>query len=760
MKRRSSLAIGALLSAGLVSAGLAALAQDDSGDAVSSLAKKRLIDEFNPSVKNKENGDGEPVPGGQIRIRIPVEPKSLNRPIENGVQARSITYLMMSRLVDFDNETFERLPQIARYWEERDIVLLKPVKDGDTPARLEGRIVEEGKDGVKIAMGAGTFTLNKHELKSYDKAAGTAVTKDLVIVKDGGRTYFGALKKNEGGAVVLGVDMPWQPKADKSFKADEVTVVPSKTYKGAIEDGITGVESSYTIRVATTTDDIKTVPMDAIFLEETRVGKRTRQVPAVKRGVVMYFHMRDGVRWHDGKPVTVDDVTFSLNDVILNDTVDCADLRSYYLNVIDCSKAGPKTVRFEYREQYFRALTFCSEVPLVPKHLFKLENFKGDPESFGDSFNKDEFRFKPVYTGPYKFSKWEKGLQIQVVRNEDWWARTAGLPYVNPQQPYLDKITWVVINDKNASLKQLGKGEIDADFDIEPLTWRDPDTQSADFTKNVVRAKFLQPLYTYIGWNQDRKGVDAKKQFFKDKNVRTAMTMLIPRDSILNEIHGGLGEQVNGPFYRYGPFHSDKVRTVPYDPERAKVLLDRSGWVDHDGDGIRDKDGVKFEFEYLIHNARAYHQKIADKIKESVEQAGVKMSIRKIDWRVFQDTVRDHKFDAVRFAWGEPSCIETDPYQIWHSSQSDKGSNYISFNNEKADEIILRARRTLDFTKRQRLLRRFHKIVADDQPYTFLFNFYTLHFYNRRYRNVKYYVIGEDCYNLLEWYVPKELQGK
>jgi len=119
-------------------------------------------------------------------------------------------------------------------------------------------------------------------------------------------------------------------------------------------------------------------------------------------------------------------------------------------------------------------------------------------------------------------------------------------------------------------------------------------------------------------------------------------------------------------------------------------MLKEAGWVDHDGDGIRDKDGINFEFEYLVHNARDYHKKIADIIKESFEEAGIRVNIRVIDWTVFAKTVSEGNFDAVRFAWG--TGIDTDPYQVWHSSQINGGSNFISFANPEVDRLLEEAR--------------------------------------------------------------------
>jgi peptide/nickel transport system substrate-binding protein len=726
------------------------------------LAAKRPVDEFNPEVTKKDGSESKPVPGGSLRIRIPIEPKSLNRLVENGSQARLIGSLLGNYLIDRHRETFEWLPYIARSWETRDALYLKPEKEGQDPILLEGLALkyDEKAPAINFAVGAGVVVLGKHDLKSYDIAKGVAITKDFVVRKKDGRTYAGVATK-EGETIKIAVDMKWAKKEILSFKAADVELIPSRTYEGKILEGVTGAKDSFTIRIWTTSKDIRVIDRDKVMVDSIKVGKKIKKFTALRQQMVMYFHLRDGVRWHDGPEVTPEDFVFTFK-TIRNTAVDTPHIRSNLVDVKSVTKASNRAVRFEYRKQYFNALDACGSLFVIPRHRFQVDKFKGDDESFGKHFNTHEDSRKPVSNGPYRFSKWDtQTRQIEVVRNEDYYGKHAGLPYLHPDQPFLDKITWVVINKKEASIKEINKGEIDVDFDIEPLSWRDPENQTPAFMKTMVRAKYLRPLYTYIGWNQNRPGVPENRQFFRDKNVRRAMTMLIDRATILKEIHGGLGLQVNGPFYRFGPFHSERVRNVKYAPERAKALLDKAGWVDHDGDGVRDKDGVKFEFDYLIHNARAYHQKIADKMKESVEQAGVRMNIRKIDWRSFQDTVADRKFDAVRFAWGEPSCISTDPYQIWHSSQAaNRGSNYVSFKNPKADDLIERVRRSLDFKERQKLLQRFHRLVADEQPYTFLFNFYNLYFYNKRFHNVKFYVIGEDSYDLTEWYVPKDRQRK
>ncbi|MCK4815508.1 hypothetical protein KA005_07045, partial [bacterium] len=114
-------------------------------------------------------------------------------------------------------------------------------------------------------------------------------------------------------------------------------------------------------------------------------------------------------------------------------------------------------------------------------------------------------------------------------------------------------------------------------------------------------------------------------------------------------------------------------------------------------------------------------------------------------------TVQDRKFDAVRYAWG--GGIEDDPFQIWHSSQKEGGgSNFVGFENKRADEIIEIAREEFDALKRWEMYREFHNILHDEQPYAFMFAFEELFFYNKKFRNVKIYGVHPG-YSLSEWYI-------
>lgn len=462
----------------------------------------------------------------------------------------------------------------------------------------------------------------------------------------------------------------------------------------------------------------------------------------ILKSSVYIFYIREGVSWHDFHPFDARDVVFSYN-VIMNPFVDAAHLRNYYIDVEKVTLIDNYTVRFDYKKQYFLSLSFCGGIPLIPRHRYKIDSFKGDQKSFAEFFNTHPDNWKPLGTGPYLFESWEKGKFIRLVKNKNYFARRLRLPYFDPKRPYIDVIEYRLITNDNVAIKELTSGNIDADFEVTPEIWFDSRTNTEDFQNKIVRAKYITPLYAYIGWN-------LKRPFFQDPRVRVALSHLVPKKKILDEIHKGLGEVVTGPFFINSPMYDSTIEAYDYDPVKARQMLKEAGWVDHDGDGIRDKDGINFEFEYLVHNARDYHKKIADIIKESFEEAGIRVNIRVIDWTVFAKTVSEGNFDAVRFAWG--TGIDTDPYQVWHSSQINGGSNFISFANPEVDRLLEEARREFDQQKRWEMYRRLHRILHELQPYTFLFSFHSLGFYSRKIRGVKFYIGGP---SITEWYIDE-----
>lgn len=434
------------------------------------------------------------------------------------------------------------------------------------------------------------------------------------------------------------------------------------------------------------------------------------------------FKIKEGIKWHDGTPFTSEDVVFSYK-TIMNPKVDTPQLRSYFQEIKDVKAIDDLTVEFTYARPYFLALEFCGGMPIVPKHIFD----KGD-------FNTNPAGRDPIGTGPYKFVKWTTGREIVIEKNPDYWG----------EKPKLDKIVFKIITDNTVAFQVLKRKDLDISG-LTPIQW-ERQTNTPSFRENFDKLSYFAPNYSYIGWN-------SKRPFFADKQVRTALTHLVNRELILEKILYNLGAVVTNPFYINSPEYDKSIEPYPYDPKKAEELLKEAGWIDHDNDGIIDKDGVKFAFEFLIPGGSETGEKIATILKEELDNVGIHMDIRKTEWAVFTSRLMDRNFDAVTLAWS--MGVESDPYQIWSSTQAESGSNFVGFKNEEADKLIEEARTEFDREKRKKLYNKFAEIVHEEQPYTFLFCKKSTVAVNKRFENVVVYPLGIDP---IEWYVPLPLQ--
>jgi len=439
------------------------------------------------------------------------------------------------------------------------------------------------------------------------------------------------------------------------------------------------------------------------------------------------FHLRSGIRWQDGAPLTAEDILYSYHR-IMDPKVDAPHLRVYYQDLEKVEKLDDLTVRFTYRRPYFMALEFCGTIPIVPKHLF----------NNGEEFNSHRQNRSPIGMGPYRFVRWDTGKKIVLERNEDYWGQTIG------RMPAIQKISFEVVAEDTVALQLLKKGELDF-AGLRPIQWM-RQTDSKKFQEHFKKYQFYTPGYSFIAWNM-------RRSYFKDARVRRAMTMLVNREEILKKLNFGMGRIVTGPFYDQSKDYNHNVKPLPYDLEAAKRLLKEAGWEDHDGDGILDKDGVPFHFQFLIASGRRFAERLASILKEDLRKVGIDMEIRQLEWALFIKNLDDRKFDAVTLGW--VFGFEQDPYQVWHSSQAGKGSNFVGFKNAEADRLIEEGRQEFDREKRAAMNQRLHQIIDDIQPYTFLYSNPYLIALDRRFENVKIHPIGMDP---LEWKVKKVVE--
>jgi len=439
------------------------------------------------------------------------------------------------------------------------------------------------------------------------------------------------------------------------------------------------------------------------------------------------FHLRPGVVFSDGHPLTAEDVKFTF-DMIRSPLVDAPQLRNYFVDITSVDVLDEHTVRFTCDKPYYRHLIMIGGMYIIPKHIYG----EGD-------FNRHPANRAPVGSGPYRLERWKTGQELVLVRNDRWWGAE-----LTRNRPYFDRIIYTILTEDNSAFLLLARGDLDT-MALRPDIW-ERRAATPRFTSRFNRFAYDRPAYTYIGWN-------LRDPRFADRRVRRALAMLMDRDAIRDGIYKGLATIVTSGFMPGTPEFNPNVKPVPYDPEGARKLLAEAGWRDSNGDGLLDRDGVSLKFEVATTNQNPLAEQILTLYKEALAREGIELVIRPMEWASLLDRVDKREFEAVLMGWQMPP--DPDPYQVWHSSQADAGSNYVGFVNEEADRLIVEARACFDRNERIRMYHRFQEILDEEQPYLFLIAPKALLAVDRRIYGIRTYPFGMDQ---REWFVPRQLQ--
>ena len=484
--------------------------------------------------------------------------------------------------------------------------------------------------------------------------------------------------------------------------------------------------------------------------------------PEISQDNLTYtFKIRKDVRFQDGRPLTGEDVLFSVK-AIKCPFVNAPFLRVYYNSLIDAQLLDPNTIRFVTKEPYFLNESVLGGIILLPRHYYDPDNLMArvsvrdltqDPaklppevKKFGDQFNRNYSR-KPLGSGPYQFSNWKTGREIELRRDPDYWGN--GQPGID--QPHIDRLKFRIVNNMDAALVRLKSGSLDYMEVLQPVQVV-RGTNSERFNREFKKYEYYAPTYTYIGWNNAHP-------IFGDKRVRQAMTYMTDRKQIVKSVLFGLGEVVDSHIYLFRPEYDKTLKSYPFDPAKGLALLHEAGWKDTDGDGVLDKviDGKKIplRFEIKVNAGNAVRESVALVLMDELRKHGIAASVRQIDWTIFLNDVKNHQFDAVVLGW-QMSTTEPDAYQVWHSSQAaNKGSNAISYKNARVDDILERYRREFNERKRIELYKEFQQILHEEQPYTFLYVGKRVSAVHRRFEGVE---VFPDGLRPIDWWAPTARQ--
>ncbi len=438
-------------------------------------------------------------------------------------------------------------------------------------------------------------------------------------------------------------------------------------------------------------------------------------------GLIITFKVRKGVKWHDGYPFTAEDVLFTYQV-----TIDPKTPTAYsgdFLKVKKAEVIDPYTFRVTYDIPFAPALASWSAA-VLPKHLLN-----------GKDITRTKLSRSPIGTGPYMFKEWKTGQKIVLISNPDYFEG----------RPYIDGYIIRIIPDMATMFLELRAKGIDR-MSLTPLQYT-RQTENRFFYNNFNKYRYLSFSYTYLGYN-------LRNPFFKDKRVRQAISYAINKEEIIKGVILGLGKEATGPFKPGTWAYNSEVKKYNYDPKKAKKLLAEAGWKDTDGDGILDKNGNPFVFEIITNQGNEIRAKCAEIIQRRLADIGMKVKIRIIEWAAFiKEFINKRRFDAIILGWTIP--LDPDLYDVWHSSKTGPEElNFISYKNDEVNQLLEKGRSTFDKKGRKRCYDRIQEILAEEQPYTFLYVPDALPIISSRFRGIKPAPIGIG-YNFIKWYVPE-----
>ena len=443
------------------------------------------------------------------------------------------------------------------------------------------------------------------------------------------------------------------------------------------------------------------------------------------------FHLNPKATFSDGTPVRASDVLFTLKKIV-DPASEAASIAGGFekLDLANTKVVDDHTIVVAFKDILASQIIQFNSLMTLPEHVYSQGDFR---TGWAD---------RAVSCGPYTLVRRVPGKEILLKRRDDWWG-----PPVYP-----DQILLKVINDDKTAWSAVQRGDVDEaqiSSDVWLMEGRRPELQ-----KTIDFRRFYTLTYNFIPWNN-------RHPILSDRRVRRALAMCIDLQSVINNLYHGTARAMNGPFTPDEWAYNPDVPVIQYNPLEAQRILNSIGWVDTDHDGILDKGGKPLKFDFIIIGGNSISSPFAQLFQSELKKIGVQMNIVPLDPSAFMQRVMGGNFEAAILAWDlDP---DPDPFPLFHSSQfAPQGQNIAFYSNPETDKLIDAERKELDIKKRIPIFRRLHEVLANDQPYTWLYQVSSKWAVNKRLHGANeskgwglfLWYPGE-----LGWWIPKRFQN-
>lgn len=525
--------------------------------------------------------------------------------------------------------------------------------------------------------------------------------------------------------------------------AEHTTLIPQ--YGGAYSEALVGEPQFVNPILAGINDvdkDITALVFSGLMKYDTEgriVTDLAERYEVSENGKEYTFFLKKNVLWHDGEPLTADDIVFTFTAIM--DPRFGSPQRAG-LQGTTAEKIDDMTVKISIpypHTQFLDKLT----VGIVPKHIWESINPR--------NANLADANIEPIGSGPYQFVKFTKDKYGSIIS----YSLSANTHFHNGA-PFISAIDLYFYQTDEEALDAYRGGDVMGIGGVAP--------RDADAVKK--RGSQLHALattkYFAVFFDQSRSKALA------DKRVREALWHATEREAIVRDVLGGNGVIANSPILSWLSGHNPEVTGYPYSQDEAKKLLDTAGWKDKNEDGVRekvvgnDKEASDLEIT-LITSDSPELLKTQEMLRDQWQAIGAKIHIENFTLdEIKQKIIKPRKYEALIF--GEALTQYPDPYLFWHSSQKkDPGLNLALYNNKDVDQLLEKARDTVQQDERDALMQKFQSTLNSDTPALFLYSPAYLYAVDSDVKNIATKAISTASRrftNIEQWYIKTDRVGK
>lgn len=416
--------------------------------------------------------------------------------------------------------------------------------------------------------------------------------------------------------------------------------------------------------------------------------------------VTLVFHLDPRARWQDGRPVTAADVAFTYD--AYTDTLVNSPFRPSLRSIAAVTERDSLTAVFRFRQRYPEMFyDAVYHMRILPAHLLRLV-----PRA---QWRSTAFGRAPIGDGPYRFVSWKAGQTLELAADSTFFLG----------RPGIRRVIWRFTPDLLVAITQLVAGEADV---VEQLP--SPDiVRRVRAAPHLVTYPYRGPVYGYLGFNLSAPGDSTRLHpLFGERDLRRALVMATDRARLLENVFGDLAKVPPGPVSRLWWWIWDpETREYPHDSAQAMRLLTRLGWIDSDGDGIRDRAGQPLSFRVLVPTTSAIRRQYARLLQQQFRTIGVDLQLDEVDLSLFAERARAGRFDALLAAWSTDPTPSSGIPQTWTRAGFGR-SNYGRYANPVFDSVVHRAvESAANRTAARRLWRAAFEVMNQDAPAIFLY---------------------------------------